>query len=583
MKIVQIISGGLLLMMLSCTDTSKPVLSNAYPEYPNPKHNSDSSWKTATKGIRFSFASSDIRYQKEKLPGVNSEAWEGTGWKGEKVHTQLLVWSTMPVQQLSFEKSALKNEQGNEISAENIAVSFIRYVMTDSIGRHGTGCGIEPDLDSSLAADVIDTVKSLALVANTTQPIWLSIAIPQNTPAGKYKGTIKMVANEGDPASLNYEINVLNRVLPAPKDWKFHLDLWQNPFAVSRMHGIQEWSDEHMKLMAPYMKMLAAAGQKVITATIIHDPWNSQTYDVYKSMVKWVKKKDGSWKFDYSVFDKWVEFMMSLGIDKEINCYSMIPWNLKFYYYDEAIGKDTLIIAKPGTKEYELHWSAMLLDFARHLKTKNWFDKTTIAMDERPMDHMQIALRIIRKADKDFKVSMAGDYHKEIEKELFDYSVASQFILAPEVMERRKKDGFITSFYTACPEEFPNTFSFSPPVEAAYLGWYAAAKGFDGYLRWAYNSWPEKPLQDSRFGKWSAGDTYFVYPGFRSSIRFERLLEGIQAFEKTKILMDELRKNGDSVKLKRIENVLKKIEINQVKKDQAASIVKEATSVINSF
>jgi hypothetical protein len=300
-------------------------------------------------------------------------------------------------------------------------------------------------------------------------------------------------------------------------------------------------------------------------------------------MVKWVKKADGSWSFDYTIFDKWVSYMMALGIDKEINCYSMIPWNLKFYYYDEASGRDTLIIAKPGTTEYEQHWTEMLRNFAGHLKEKGWFAKTTIAMDERPMEHMQFALAIIRKADKDFRVSMAGDYHKEIEAGLFDYCVASKFILPQEVLERRKKDGFVTTFYTACPEAFPNTFSFSPPAEAAFMGWYAAARGFDGYLRWAYNSWPEKPLQDSRFRKWSAGDTYFIYPGNRSSVRFERLIEGIQAYEKVRILSAEFEKANQQDKIKRLQAALANFQITDPKKVGAAAVVNSATSVVNNF
>ena len=55
-------------------------------------------------------------------------------------------------------------------------------------------------------------------------------------------------------------------------------------------------------------------------------------------------------------------------------------------------------------------------------------------------------------------------------------------------------------------------------------------------LRWAYNSWAEDPQYDSRFGNWMAGDTYLVYPYNRSSIRFERLIDGIEVSEKIRTL-----------------------------------------------
>lgn len=429
----------MVVLLMGCNSMTQTIVSDTYKEMANPKPTDAVAWQSATRGTTVSFASPDLRYEKEKVPAVNPQTtWKGKGWKGEKINTKILIWTTEPVQQLSFRKVALKNADGQNISKESISLNFIRYVMTDSIGRKGMGCGIESDLDSSLAEDAIDNVTSLALAANTVQPVWLSIRIPADATPGVYNGTIE-VDGASKELSLNYTVEVLNRTLPAPRDWKFHLDLWQNPFSVARVHGVEDWSDEHLNALRPYMQMLASAGQKIVTTSIIHDPWNSQTFDVYKSMVKWTRKKDGTWQYDYTVFDKWVSFMMSLGIDKEINCYSMIPWNLKFYYFDEALGKDTLLIATPGSTAYENHWKPMLVDFSKHLKEKGWFDITTIAMDERPMEHMQKVFGIIRNADKDFKVSMAGNYHPEIEKDLYNYCVASEFVLSKEVMERRKK------------------------------------------------------------------------------------------------------------------------------------------------
>ena len=65
----------------------------------------------------------------------------------------------------------------------------------------------------------------------------------------------------------------------------------------------------------------------------MHKPWNGQTEDFFETMVTWMKKADGTWSFDYTVFDRWVEFMMSVGIDQQINCYSMVPWELSFQYF----------------------------------------------------------------------------------------------------------------------------------------------------------------------------------------------------------------------------------------------------------
>ena len=117
----------------------------------------------------------------------------------------------------------------------------------------------------------------------------------------------------------------------------------------------------------------------------------------------------------------------------------------------------------------------------------------------------------------------------------------------------RERKGQISTMYTCCAEAFPNTFTFSDPAEAAWTVLHALAAGYDGYLRWAVNSWTADPLRDSRFRTWAAGDTYCIYPGPMSSIRFERLLEGLQMCEKIHILRREFAADGDEAALRRLD------------------------------
>ncbi|GAA4471085.1 DUF4091 domain-containing protein [Nibrella saemangeumensis] len=574
-------------LLLTGQYLSAQPLAQSYTELPNPKPINQASWQAVKAGTYVSFASPDVRYEKHTAPtAALTPQWSTKAWRGEKVHTQLLIWTTKPLDPVSLVWSDLRNNKGNTIPAGQVKAGFVRYVMTDALNPDGTGCGNRKvvDFDSSLVADAIDMVQPLAIPQQTTQPVWLSVSVPANTPPGMYKGTVTIKTGQNSQLTpLEYTIEVLNHTLPAPKDWRFHLDLWQSPYAVARMHNVKPWSPEHMAAMKPYMQMLANAGQKVITATIIHDPWRSQTEDVYGSMVRWVKKRDGSWTYDYAIFDQWVNYMMALGIDQQINCYSMIPWDLKFAYYDEAARKDTFLIAKTGTSEYDNHWRPMLTDFARHLKQKGWFGKTTIAMDERPMAAMQQALQVIKNVDKNFKVVLAGNYHPEIQQDLADYSIASNQVIEPATLQQRKERGQKTTFYTACPEGYPNTFTFSPPAEATWLAWHSAHKGYDGYLRWAYNSWVKDPLRDSRFRSWAAGDTYFVYPGPRTSLRFERLIEGIQDYEKIRILKEQFQKNNQTDKLQQLEQVLKGFEIANLKATPAGEQLQAAKSMLNSL
>lgn len=561
--------------------------STNYEEASNPISTNPSLWVKVS-APQVSWGSTDIRYKKEEPAPIArlKKDINLTAWKGERVSAQLVVWTPEALDNLSFIVSDLTS--GKEtISKDNVRTGFVRYVMTDELNKDGKGgCGYRKssDYDSTLVADPIDHIAStLTVPANATQGGWISVRVPQQVKAGKYTGTVTVKDGDKVLSELKLAVNVKNRTLPASTEWAFHLDLWQNPYAEARYYNVEPFSKEHFDRMRPDMQNYVDAGGKVITASIMHKPWNGQTYDPFESMVTWLKKADGTWYFDYTVFDKWVEYMMSLGVKKQINCYSMVPWRLSFQYFDQASNSFKYLDVKPGEAAYDEFWGNMLTSFAKHLKEKGWFDITHISMDERPMKDMLATLKVIRKADKDFKVSLAGTYHDELVKELHDYCIAIGEKFPAEVIKSRKEAGQVTTYYTCCTEPRPNTFTFSAPAEAEWLGWFAAKENLDGYLRWALNSWVKNPLQDSRFTAWAAGDTYMIYPEGRSSIRFERLIEGIQSYEKIRILKEEFEKKGNKSAIKKIDKILKAFDEFSLEEIPAATVVTKAKEAINKY
>jgi hypothetical protein len=380
-------------------------------------------------------------------------------------------------------------------------------------------------------------------------------------------------------------LEVINKSLPAPSAWSFHLDLWQNPYAVARFNGVKLWSQEHINLLKPLLTMLAQAGQKCITTTLIEDPWAGQTFDPYGSMIKWVKKADGTWSYDYSVFDLYVNLAMESGIKEQINCYSMVPVGNKFSWFDEKSSKTITIESIPGTKAYEDMWTSFLRDFKAHLKAKGWLNKTAIALDEREEEEMEKMFVFLKEVAPELKISMAGFYYGKINPAIYDFSSNWRHVdtLAGDVIDARRRSGLKTTYYVACGIPKPNNFTFSPPAESCYEGWFASAMGFDGFLRWAYNSWPENPLLDSRYIRWPSGDTYFVYPNAQSSVRFERLREGIQDYEKIRILRKELAEHPSrkaAAAREELNNFMGSINTKTLDKRSAADVINEGKKLL---
>ena len=517
------------------------------------------------KTTSFGWGSIDKKYKRDDVPAL-AKTLALYGWRGERVNAQAVLVAPEAVEAFEFETSNLVSGK-NVIPADAIDKYFATYVMGE----------VEFKGETVLAPDRLVKATGMAVPAKTVRPVWLTVNIPREAVPGKYKGTVIAKA-DGKTFTIPYTLEVSKRTLPEPKDWKFHLDLWQNPYAVARYFNVPLWSEEHFKVMRPIMEYLASAGQKVITASIFQHPWNSQTEDPFESMVGKFKGLDGTWKYDYTVFDRWVEFMMSCGVTEQIDCYSILPWHLTFEYFDSALNVSVSKKMEPGSKEYEDYILPFLTDFAKHLKAKGWFSKTCIAMDERPKELLEHAYAIVNKADKGFKIEGAINYFgPEVAERMYDISFALRpglpVQMTPDQVAGHLGRGNRVTFYTCCSPQRPNTFTDSAPAESAFMGWYAAATGYSGYLRWAYNSWVKDPCVDSRFRTWRAGDCYLVYPD-GPSISFQRLIEGIQDNEKIRAIRQGLSPKKAALLDAQLEKIL---NLDWEKSSDA-----EAAAVINS-
>ena len=457
--------------------------------------------------------------------GVTARTHEVSAWKGETLAFE-------------FETAVEKTEIGFQPKLEGLPAGFV--------GKIGLARPVkferQPHSGEFITArDRVEwNAKETALAAGCPRLVVVEVKVP----ASAKPGTMTFKAS-GDEVKLT----AVDRVLPPAKEWKYFLDLWQHPWAVSRWENAKPFSKAHYDAMRPLWTALADCGQKVLTTTLTKLPWNHQCFDGYDTMIRHIRKADGTWTFDYSVFDEYVAFGKSCGIGPYIACYTMVPW--KYFVYGETEdGKELKIQANPGTKEFEDYWKPFLVDFVKHLKEKGWFEQTYISMDERAPEDMRKISAFIVKYGEGLKIATAGNFDPSTmpDLKLQNYSpvidtVTDDFLA--KNLEQRRAAGFITTYYVCCVPHQPNTFMDSPLPESFWIGFYPAAKGLDGLLRWAFNSWPYDPRHDASFGNWRAGDTYFIYQDASPSVRLLELRNGIIAAEKFRILKEEGKRDAE--------------------------------------
>ena len=383
-----------------------------------------------------------------------------------------------------------------------------------------------PTVESLQRLEVYDRVK---WNSDDDGPRVVEVSVPADAKPGVYSCGMM-------------NIRVVDRVLPPAKEWKYFLDLWQHPWAVSRYHDVKPFSKKHYAKMRPVYELLASAGQKTITTTILPEAWDHQCYDAYGTMIGRVKREDGTWQFDYSVFDEYVEFCRGCGLGPAICCYTLCPWGY-VVRWQNAKGETESCVAKPGTKEFEDYWGVFLQAFATHLKQKGWFEQTYISMDERSIEDVKLIGEFVQKHAPGLRISMAGNqlpsqYGVTIDDFCMILSDKINADYLKETAERRAK-GMVTTYYVCCGPLYPNTFMSSGPGEAFWLGAYPAMIGLDGFLRWAWNSWPKDPKEDATYWAWTAGDTFLCYPDGEPSWRFMELRNGIAAAEKVRLLKEQ--------------------------------------------
>jgi hypothetical protein len=432
-----------------------------------------------------------------------------------------------------------------------------------------------------LMPDLLDAAPRFDIAAESTRPVWLSVDVPADAEAGRYRTEIKVLAEGGSELTFTLELDVQQATLPAPKDWKFQLDLWQNPWAVAAYHEVRPWSSAHIEILKPHLRMLADAGAKFITTYLCHSPWKDDTYISDSTMVEWIRHPDGSWKFDYSIFDRYVELAMECGITQAITCYTPLPWKNRVRYLDARSGDYVWQEWPPSSQEFKSFWAVFLKDLRRHLVDRGWFEKTYIGINENALEDTIAAIDAVKDSSRDWKLTYAGNWHPELSDRLDDYCVIVDQPPTREQLKARQASGKTTTFYVCCYPARPNNYPFSPPAENTWMGWHAAALDYDGFLRWAYDSWTADPLRDTRHVRWPAGDCFMVYPGARSSVRFERLREGIADFEKIRLLRTQLSAGSGRDGIEKLDAALKEFTYARVQTVPAADSVNAGKDLLH--
>jgi glycosyl hydrolase family 123 len=232
------------------------------------------------------------------------------------------------------------------------------------------------------------TSKNTSPVA--TMPVWVTVRVPADAAPGDYQGSLSISAASlaGGSVKVPITLKVHDWAMPAPKDFRVRTMGWLNPEALAKHYGVKLWSEEHFELIGKSMELMSELGSRQLSVDI------SKNYPARgnaDTMVKWLKQSDGSYKYDFTLFDKYCDlaarkigkpFPVRLNIWRgprnggggETNDYP----NATVLVLDPATKQVTELAgpSKLGSPEMKAFWKPFLDQMRTRLEKRGWFDVT---------------------------------------------------------------------------------------------------------------------------------------------------------------------------------------------------------------
>src|SRR5690554_6366778 len=147
---------GITLFAAAACDGKRPKKEfTTFEEMQDPTGDTLSDWSQVPAGLHASFVTINKRVPKSVAPEEETiKSVNVTGWIGEKLSAQLLLWSAADVNQVELEFDNF-NSEASTLPASVAQSRFVRYVMTDEFAG---GCGHRKpeDFAASLSADMLD-------------------------------------------------------------------------------------------------------------------------------------------------------------------------------------------------------------------------------------------------------------------------------------------------------------------------------------------------------------------------------------------------------------------------------------------
>ncbi len=224
-------------------------------------------------------------------------------------------------------------------------------------------------------------VDRKSLVPGAVAPLWFTVRVPASAGPGVYEGKVTIAAEGLAPTSVPLRVSVCDWAMPDPKDFRVRNLAWHSAEAMAAHYEVPLWSDRHFELMGQSHALMAEVGSRQVYAAL-----GADTCAQSQGLIRWIKQPDGSYKYDFTIFDKYLDMVaQSIGkpLPLRLDCWHAGGWaskgSGKVSQLDPATGKiENIPQPEPGTEASVTFWKPVFDEVLKKVKARGWLDETAL-------------------------------------------------------------------------------------------------------------------------------------------------------------------------------------------------------------
>ncbi len=394
-------------------------------------------------------------FRDEPVPAAKSAAVTLQAARGEREPFQIVLRPSAPLDGVRLECAGLRSARGR-IGPECVSWHPLDYYRTEQMVDATGFVGEVPD--------TLLPTQPIACPAGRAQPFWITLRVPAETPAGEYRGEVRVLSGESTLAAVPVTVKVWDFTLPEERSLTAFCPLWRGH--LEKHYG----REKATRLWPAYLDYLA-------------EHRLGDLHPEGSAAVKWAE--DGSVaSIDFTAFDKAMETFFGRYRMKQVVLGDFtIGWG--HLPRDNRFGKVDEILSPRWRARCEAYARAL----AAHLREKGWENRVVFSLFDEPDPKYYPLIRdtvaLLKGVEPAWRFTFWGVYAPGLEGAIQVWTVPADYY-SPSLAARVRARGEEVWVYN------PSGYCVDATAMAVRANyWWAWRERIPVVYQWTTNAWIE--------------------------------------------------------------------------------------------